>query len=116
MRIHCALVTLCCSVLSLFARAEPTAERHLIYVAVPGIRADVQYGGTGILVFDADHEHRFVRRIPVPALGDMKHANPAKGICASAVTGRVYVSTTKDLTLTRIFPTFIGRIGSPGTH
>lgn len=86
-------------VLSTTCRAEGPADvQHLLYVAVPGIRDYPQYGGTGILVFDIDHGHRFVRRIAVPALGDSKHANAAKGICASAATGRLYVSTPKDLT------------------
>ncbi len=79
------------------ASAEP-AERHLLYVAAPGIRADIQNGGVGILVFDIDHDHQFVRRILVPALGDLKHPQAAKGICASAATGRLYVCTPKNLT------------------
>ena len=36
------------------------AEKHFLYVAVPGIRNYVQYGGIGILVFDADQSYRFV--------------------------------------------------------
>jgi DNA-binding beta-propeller fold protein YncE len=82
--------------------AEPsptsTSERHLLYVAVAGIRNYGQYGGTGILVFDIDHNHQFVRRLWVPALGDDKHPEAVKGICASAATGRLYVSTPKTLT------------------
>jgi hypothetical protein len=74
-----------------------SVTRHLLYVAVPGIRDEVKSGGTGILVFDIDHDHQFVRRIPVPALGDDKHPQAAKGICASTVTGRLYVSTPKTL-------------------
>lgn len=74
------------------------AERHLLYVTEPGIRDDAQYGGTGIIVFDIDHDHQFVRRIAVPALGDDRHPQAAKGICASSVTGRLYVSTTRTLT------------------
>jgi hypothetical protein len=83
----------------LAARAEDlgSAERHLLYVAVPGIRADVQRGGMGVLVYDVDQGYRFVRRIPVPALGDEKHALPVKGICACATTGKLYVATTKTL-------------------
>ena len=86
-------------VLSPFALGQPEGGvRHLLYVAEPGIRDYPQYGGTGILVFDIDHDHRFVRRIAVPALGDEKHPEAAKGICASSATGRLYVSTTKTLT------------------
>lgn len=76
----------------------PATTRHLLYVAVPGIRDDAHYGGTGILVFDIDHDHQFVRRIAVPALGDDKNPQAAKGICASSATGRLYVSTPKNLT------------------
>jgi DNA-binding beta-propeller fold protein YncE len=80
--------------------APPSADapRHLLYVATPGIRNDFQYGGVGIVVFDIDNNHHFLRRIPVPALGDRAHPEPVKGVCASAVTGKLYVSTTKNLT------------------
>jgi hypothetical protein len=77
--------------------AQGSTERHLLYVAVPGIRSDVATGGTGILVFDIDHDHQFVRRITVPALGTDEHPVAAKGVCASAITGRLYVSTPKNL-------------------
>ena len=79
------------------AATDDSATRHLLYVAVPGIRDYAQYGGTGVLVFDIDHDHQFLRRIAVPALGDDKHPQPVKGVCASTVTGRLYVSTTKSL-------------------
>jgi hypothetical protein len=72
--------------------------RHLLYVAVPGIRNYPQYGGNGILVFDIDHDHQFVRRIAVPALGTADEALAAKGICANARTGKLYVSTTEGVT------------------
>ena len=42
------------------------AERHLLYVAEPGIRNYVEWGGIGILVFDIADNFRFVRRIPTP--------------------------------------------------
>jgi hypothetical protein len=42
---------------------SPESGRYL-YVAVPGIRNYLGYGGHGILVFDMDNEHRFVKRIP----------------------------------------------------
>ncbi len=70
---------------------------HYLYVATPGVRADVQYGGVGVLIFDIDDGHKFVRRIAVPGLGDEKHPEATKGICDSAVTGRLYVSTPKSL-------------------
>jgi len=39
-------------------------EKHLLYVAVPGIRNYVEYGGVGILVYDIGAGHKFVKRIP----------------------------------------------------
>ena len=76
---------------------EGAPVRRLLYVCVPGIRADVQYGGAGILVFDIDQGHKFVRRIPLPLLGDPKKPLAVKGVCASAETGRLYVSTPRGL-------------------
>jgi hypothetical protein len=51
-------------------RAGP--EQHLLYVASPGIRNYVEYGGVGILVFDIDNGYRFVRRIPTWDVPDGK--------------------------------------------
>ncbi len=77
---------------------EPTVVRRL-YVAEPGIRNYLEYGGHGILVFDIDHGHKFVKRIKTSGL-EPKTGKPenVKGICACAATNRVYVSTTRTLT------------------
>ncbi len=72
--------------------AESTAERHLLYVTAPGIRNDMQYGGAGILVFDIDKGHRFVKRIDTTASQIEKPEN-IKGVCASAATGRLFFTT-----------------------
>ena len=80
----------------LFAISSEAATR-LLYVAEPGIRDDLQYGGHGILVFDIDHGHKFVRRIPSAGLDDKGKPMNAKGICASQSLQRVYVSTLKTL-------------------
>ncbi len=79
------------------ANAQAPAERHLLYVAEPGIRDDQQYGGHGVLVLDIDDAHRFIRRIPFGGLDDKGKPMNVKGICASAATGRLYVSTLKTL-------------------
>lgn len=73
-------------------------QRYL-YVASPGIRNYLEYGGHGILVFDIDHDHKFVRRIPLDGYGVDKNGKPVnvKGICGSAATGRIYVSTIQHL-------------------
>lgn len=73
--------------------AEPSpAERHLLYVAAPGIRNYLEFGGAGILVFDMDRDHAFVKRIATPASGRDKPEN-VKGICANAGTRKLYFST-----------------------
>jgi DNA-binding beta-propeller fold protein YncE len=77
--------------------ARPRARRFL-YVAVPGIRDYLEFGGHGVLVFDIDRDHAFVKRIP--AAGKTAAGKPlnVKGIAASAATSRLYVSTLETLT------------------
>ena len=77
--------------------AEPQpSEQHYLYVAAPGIRNDLQFGGAGILVFDMDHEHAFVKRIETPASRQSKPEN-IKGICANAATHKLYFTTPTKL-------------------
>jgi DNA-binding beta-propeller fold protein YncE len=82
------------------ARAEKpqdtgNSERSFLYVAVPGIRNYVEFGGIGLLVFDRDDGYKFVKRIPTwPVLSGEQPEN-VKGIAASARDGRVYVTTIK---------------------
>jgi len=73
------------------------AEQHLLYAASPGIRNYVEYGGVGIVVFDLDHDYRFLRRIPTWNVAPGAEPENVKGIAASARTGIVYVSTLKRL-------------------
>ena len=80
--------------------ARPAAgatERRLLYVAEPGIRDYLEYGGHGLLVFDIDHGHQFMRRIAIPGLDE--HGKPlnVKGVCANAALRHIYVSTTRTL-------------------
>jgi DNA-binding beta-propeller fold protein YncE len=71
--------------------------RRFLYVAAPGIRNYLEYGGHGLIVFDIDNGHKFVKRIPTGGRGkDGKPIN-VKGICASANTGRLYISTIETL-------------------
>ncbi len=82
--------------LLLCASSVPAAEgptTHLLYVAVPGIRNDLKFGGHGVLVFDIDQGHKFLRRIPSAGLGKDDKPLNVKGICANAATGRLFVST-----------------------
>ena len=79
--------------LSIFPAATHGQEQHLLYVASPGVRNYTEYGGVGILVFDIDHEYKFVRRIPTWNVPDGEKPENVKGIVASAKTGRVYVTS-----------------------
>src|SRR5438105_595399 len=77
--------------------AGPTdEEHHLLYVAVPGIRNYLQFGGAGIIVFDMDQGHRFVKRIETAASREAKPEN-IKGVCASAPTRKLYFTTLTKL-------------------
>src|ERR1700758_2278383 len=75
--------------------SQPPSRR--LYVAAPGVRNYLEYGGHGLLVFDIDHGHRFVKRIPTLGLDAQGKPINVKGICASARTGRIYISTIKQL-------------------
>jgi hypothetical protein len=80
------------------ARLEASkGERHLLYVAVPGIRNYVEHGGVGLLVFDIGSGYRFVKRIPTFEAVVGKPPENVKGIAASARTGLVYISTPQRL-------------------
>jgi len=72
-------------------------EKHFLYVAVPGIRNYVEFGGIGILIFDIDNGYRFVKRIPTWVVPPGKQPENVKGIAASAQTGKLYVSTMNRL-------------------
>jgi DNA-binding beta-propeller fold protein YncE len=72
-------------------------ERHLLYVAVPGVRNYVEYGGVGVLVYDIADGHRFVKRIPTFEARDGLAPENVKGVAVSAQTGLLYVTTPKRL-------------------
>jgi DNA-binding beta-propeller fold protein YncE len=71
------------------------AERHFLYVAEPGIRNYVEYGGVGVLVYDMDNGHKFLRRIPTFPEVPGEPPENVKGVAAHAGTGRLFVSTIK---------------------
>ena len=55
-------------------------------MAVPGIRNYLEFGGHGLLVFDIDSNHKFVKRIPTRGVDENGKPLNVKGICASAST------------------------------
>src|SRR5688572_27794857 len=90
------------TLLKLFAGAIPAAylpqparQRRYLYVAEPGIRNYVEYGGVGILVYDIDAGYKFLRRIPSQDVPAGAAPENVKGVAANAATARIYVSTIK---------------------
>jgi DNA-binding beta-propeller fold protein YncE len=77
--------------------AAENAGKRLLYVAVPGIRNQLEYGGHGVLVFDIDNGHKFIRRIAARGIGKDGKPMNVKGVCASAATQRLYVSTIETM-------------------
>ncbi|HSQ55094.1 MAG TPA: hypothetical protein VLM40_05050, partial [Gemmata sp.] len=73
-----------------------TAVSRCLYVVCPGIRDDLAVGGAGILVFDIDNGHKFVRRIATTASKVAKPRN-IKGVVASPSTGKLHFTTPETL-------------------
>ena len=90
---------------TLVVRTQGQPTQRFIYAALPGVGGgnNMSYGGAGILVFDIDHGHTFVKRVPMPTslpLPPSTNGRPVppqesiKGIAAHAQTARLYVSTS----------------------
>jgi DNA-binding beta-propeller fold protein YncE len=88
------------------SRPHAQQVQRFLYAALPGVGGgnNLNYGGAGILVFDVDHGHKFVKRQGAPPVtvasasgrGGRGNAQEAiKGIAAHAQTGRLYVSTSR---------------------
>ena len=103
-----ALAVLAAAIVSSHPDAQQ-AQRFL-YAALPGVGGgnNLTYGGAGILVFDIDHGHKFVKRIPLQGAPPPARTSAAqrtrsawqpqeaiKGIAAHAQTARLYVSTSR---------------------
>ena len=82
---------------SLAAESRKDSERKLLYVATPGIRDYLEYGGHGILVFDISAGHKFVKRIPSAGVDEQGKPLNVKGICVSVKTFRLYIIITRTL-------------------
>jgi DNA-binding beta-propeller fold protein YncE len=80
------------------AAGTSTADvKRYLYVAVPGIRDYLGYGGHGILVFDIDNDHRFIKRIETKGLHPDKTPSNVKGIAVSLPLNSIYISTLESL-------------------
>lgn len=69
----------------------------MLYVATPGIRNYLEYGGHGLLVYDIDAGHKLLKRIPTAGLDDNGKPRNVKGICASVPLKRIFISTPKTM-------------------
>ena len=58
---------------------------------------ETEYRGVGILVYDIDNGHKFVKRIPTWPGAAGQQPEHVRGIAASASTRRLFVSTVKRL-------------------
>lgn len=80
------------------AAASAARERNYLYVASPSLGRQLERGGHGVLVFDIDDQHKFVKRIPSAGLNrETGLPLSMKGIVASAVTNRLWVSSMETM-------------------
>src|SRR4051812_7643196 len=104
-RIAFIALLLCCTIAFLSIAWKPTktttakapVTHHYLYVATPGIRDYLGYGGHGLLVFDMDHNHRFVKRITTQGYHPNKLPSNVKGIAVSVPLNSVYISTIESV-------------------
>ncbi|MBS1603788.1 MAG: hypothetical protein JST42_14065, partial [Bacteroidetes bacterium] len=98
---HCWLLVLlpllCGSAIPRNIIAPPPSIHHYLYVAEPGIRNYLQYGGHGILVYDMDDHFKLLKRIPTGGLDDKGQPSNVKGVAVSLFTHCIYVSTILSL-------------------
>ncbi|HVG16125.1 MAG TPA: hypothetical protein VM935_14240 [Chitinophagaceae bacterium] len=76
---------------------QAQAHKKYLYVAVPGIRDYLGYGGHGLLVFDMDNQHRFVKRIQTAGYHPNGKPSNVKGIATSLFYNSIYISTLESL-------------------
>jgi len=93
--IFCVLFISC--TIRVSAQDTKSAVHHYLYAAVPGIRDYMGYGGHGLLVFDMDHGHRFVKRIATKGFHKDGKPSNVKGIAVSLPLKSIYISTLESL-------------------
>ena len=68
---------------------------HYLYVATPGIRDYLGYGGHGLLVFDINDHHKFVKRISTKGFHEDGSPANVKGIAVSVPLNSVYITALR---------------------
>ncbi len=97
MKVTLRLLVFCQLILIFSAFDTATAQHRYLYVATPGIRDYLGYGGHGLLVFDINDNHRFVRRIALRGFHPNGKPSNVKGIAVSLPLNSVYISTLEGL-------------------
>lgn len=104
MRIKTCFFALSITLLGLFfvamkgsTKKDQPLSGHYLFVAVPGVRDYMGYGGHGLLVFDMGHGHRFVKRIGTRGFHPNGKPSNVKGIAASVPLNSIYISTLESL-------------------
>jgi len=77
--------------------AQDALTKRYLYVATPGIRDYLGYGGHGILVFDIDNNHRFVKRIATKGFHPDGRPSNVKGVAVSVPLNSIFISTIESL-------------------
>jgi DNA-binding beta-propeller fold protein YncE len=100
MTVHrmCQAAVVLIATVMLVPHVRAQQKQRFLYAAVPGVGGgnNLKYGGAGILVFDIDHGHKFVKRIPLQGAPPENGRQEAiKGIAAHAGSARLYVSTSR---------------------
>ena len=96
LKILAVVVLILSSVAGTIKKDAPKNPKYL-YVATPGIRDYLGYGGHGILVFDINNGHKFVKRIKTSGYHPDKTPSNVKGIAVSIPLNSIYVSTLESL-------------------
>ena len=79
------------------AEVNAPAPGRYLYVAVPGIRNYLGYGGHGLLVFDINNNHKFVKRIKTKGLRPNGTPSNVKGVAVSVPLNSIYISTLESV-------------------
>ena len=93
--INCFLVIAVIAATTAFSVLQKPKE--YLYVAVPGIRNYLEYGGHGILVYDKQNNYKLVKRIPTSGFKTDGTPSNVKGVAVSLATNSIYVTTLEAL-------------------
>ncbi|MFT5886250.1 MAG: DNA-binding beta-propeller fold protein YncE [Arcticibacterium sp.] len=90
--IHLAFLLCLTALISIPALAQ-VSDGHYLYVATPGIRNYLGYGGHGLLVFDIEKDHKFVKRIATKGYKATGVPSNVKGMAVSKQLNSAFIST-----------------------